>query len=115
MRSMMADVVLEDSALEEAAAGGERAGTFFAMLTFTAKLGVALAVGISFVALSAIRFDADAANGPGTLTRFRVLMGSVPAGVGVITALWRFPIDAHRQRELRAEIEARRTALPATT
>lgn len=117
MRSMMADVVLEDSALREAAAGGERAGTFFAMLTFTAKLGVALAVGISFVALSAIGFDAEAANGPDTLMRFRLLMASVPilAGLGVITALWRFPIDARKQRELRTEIEARRTAPPATT
>jgi Na+/melibiose symporter-like transporter len=104
VRSMMADVVLEASARE----GTERAGTFFAMLTFTAKLGVALAVGITFVALSVIGFDAGATNSPEVLTQFRWIVGGLPflIGTGVIHLLWRFPIDAARQRELRAELDA---------
>jgi Na+/melibiose symporter-like transporter len=111
VRSIMADVVLEDSARE----GTERAATFFAMLTFTAKLGVALAVGMTFVILSIIGFTADAANTPDVLTRFRWVIGGLPflTGTGVILLLWRFPIDAARQRELRAKLDSLRAG--ATT
>ncbi len=106
VRSIMADVVLEDSVRE----GTERAATFFAMLTFTAKLGVALAVGMTFVILSIIGFTADAANTPDVLTRFRWVIGGLPflTGTGVILLLWRFPIDAARQRELRAKLDSLR-------
>jgi GPH family glycoside/pentoside/hexuronide:cation symporter len=103
----MADVVLEDSVIEGTGDSGARSGTFFAMLTLTAKLGAALAVGLGFWALSTLGFDAGAENTAETLTKFRWLMGALPVltGLGVILILWRFPIDAERQRELRSQLE----------
>ena len=82
MRSMMADAVLEDSAMNAMPEGADRAGTFFAMLTFTAKLGIAAAVGITFVLLEAIGFSGDAPNGPDVLSRFRWIMGGLPLVTG---------------------------------
>jgi Na+/melibiose symporter-like transporter len=115
MRSMMADVVLEDTTLPGADADG-RAGIFYALLTLTAKIGAALAVGITFGALAAIGFETEGTNPPEVLSRFRWLVGGVPVAtcLGVIAMLWRFPIDAARQRELRAQLETRRAGAPAT-
>ena len=41
------------------------------------------------------------------IERDRWMMGALPAlsGLGVILILWKFPIDAKRQEELRKELE----------
>ena len=111
MRSMMADVVLEDSVRQGTGEEGARSGTFYAMLTLTAKLGAALSVGVTFWTLSLMDFDAEGQNSTEILLRFRWLMGTLPVltGLGVIAILWRFPINAKMQQELRHELQNQRT------
>ena len=105
MKSMMADVILEDTA----ASGEVRAGLFYSVLALTGKLAAALAVGITYWALAAIGFDTQAENAPATLLGFRWVMAGVPLLTGLAAAaiMWRFPLDAARQRELRAAISRR--------
>lgn len=113
-RAMLADVADEDLL----ATGTDRTGMLYALLALVAKLGQATAIGVVFVALDLIGFDATAGatNGPLALTSV-LLLGSVGPAIlhccGGLLA-WRYPLTAARHAAIRAELAERNLAsLPA--
>ncbi len=105
IRSIMADVVDEDAVRT----GRERGALFYSMLTLTAKLGAALAVGMVLPVLDWVGFDPAGENTEATITGVRMVVAATPtfALTAVAAIMWRFPLDKDRQRILRAELEAR--------
>jgi GPH family glycoside/pentoside/hexuronide:cation symporter len=101
--SMQADVV----DLDRAVSGRRRTAFFFALWSMASKLALALAVGIAFPALSALGFSTMGTNPPGALAGLALLYGAAPVAIklAAISLIWRFELDAVRQKTLRAEIE----------
>lgn len=102
--SMQADVVDLDT-LE---ASSQRTGLFFALWGMATKLALALAVGIAFPVLDLAGFDPEAVTDDARLS-LSLLYGAAPIAIKVsaIALVWRFPIDAARQAEIRAAIASR--------
>lgn len=102
MRSIMADVIDVD----RVNVGAERSAIYYSMLTLTAKLGLALAVGIIYPILDWVGFDPAVASDPATINGVRLVVATSPTLVTICVALimWRFPIDRERQQELRAQL-----------
>ncbi len=106
VRSMMADVVDEDTAKT----GGQRSGLFFGLMLTTSKVG--LAVGpLAYAVLDVFGFDAKlgAANSPTAMTALVALFTCLPLVLNLLAAWWvrDYALDEHRQRALRDEIAAR--------
>lgn len=108
MRSMMADVVDEDTVRT----GRERSAVYFSMLTLTAKMGSALAVGTILPMLDWVGFNPTGANTQATLDGVRFVVASTPTLVLIAGAaiLWNFPLDRQKQNEYRAVLDKRRDA-----
>lgn len=102
LRSMMADVIDED----EVKTGQSRGALFFSMLTMTGKLGLALAVGVSYPLLSMVGFSAEGVNDQAALEGVRYLLGGITglAHLVIFLIMWNFPLDQKRQAELQAEL-----------
>ena len=102
LRSTMADVIDED----RVETGRDRGALFYSMLTMTGKLGLALAVGITYPILSFIGFDAQGGNAQDTLDGVRLVMAATPALVNllVVAIMWNFPLTQARQEELRSKL-----------
>jgi len=105
--AMQADVIDEDTA-----AGGEgRAGLYFALWGMATKLALALAVGLAFPLLELAGFDPGEAATGETQGAFALaaLYAWLPVALklGAVAMMWRFPLDAARQAELRAVIRSR--------
>ena len=109
--SIQADVIDVDTA----ATGEERSGVYLAVWGLATKLALALAVGIAFPLLSAAGYD------PGTgaksefgLWTLAMLYAALPVmlKLAAVAIMWRFPLDAERQRALQATIEAGRGVDP---
>ncbi len=79
------------------------------MLTLTAKLGFALAVGIIYPVLDWVGFDPAVVNDPTTIDGVRLVVAASPTLVTICVAviMWRFPLDRARQQALRAQLAAR--------
>jgi len=105
IRSMMADVVDHDNLRS----GSARTGSLYSMLTMTNKVGRALSVGIAYWALDLIGFVPGGVNDPSTLFQFRLLYVVPPVllNLVLIGAVWHFPIDLQRQKELRRALRHR--------
>ncbi len=105
MRSMMADVIDVD----RVNVGAERSAVYYSMLTLTAKLGFALAVGIIYPILDWVGFDPATANDATTIDGVRLVVATSPTLVTICVAIimWGFPIDRVRQQQLRAQLAAR--------
>jgi len=103
MRSMMADVIDQD----RVNTGAERSALYYSMLTLTAKLGAALAVGFTFPILDWVGFDAKIVNDPATLDGVRMVAAISPTVLilAVAVIMWNFPIGRKEQRELREQIK----------
>ena len=99
LRSMLADAVDE----ERLASGADRTGLLYAVLAATWKLGYALSIGIAFVSLDLIGFDAGRSGGGEGLVGLQILFVAAPALCGLLAA-WvclGYPLDARRHAEIR--------------
>jgi len=112
--SMQADAVDVDTA---ATGGAARTGLYFALWGMATKLSLALAVGLAFPGLEALGFDAAAAQDAtvGAVSNTAPLAwmyGFAPIvfKLGAIALIWRHPLGAADQAELRRRIEAEETA-----
>ena len=103
MRSMMADVIDQD----RVNVGAERSALYYSMLTLTAKVGAALAVGIIYPLLDWVGFDASGTNDQATLDGVRLVVAATPTLVTLAVAviMWNFPLGRDQQQALRAELE----------
>jgi GPH family glycoside/pentoside/hexuronide:cation symporter len=106
-RAMMADV----SDLERLNSGVERTGLLFALLIGIWKVGQALSVGATFIALDRIGFSATpgADNPPQTLLGLSLLFIALPAALCICggIAIYRYPLTAARHADVRRQLEAR--------
>lgn len=103
--AIQADVVDLDTAM----GGAQRTGLFFALWGMATKLAFALAVGIAFPLLDWFGFRAGAENDAGARFGLAALYALFPVAfkLAAIALMWRFPLTAARQRELRQAIDAR--------
>ncbi len=104
--AIQSDVIDNDTALS----GEQRSGFYFAAWSLATKLSLALAVGAVFPLLAWAGFASGAVSQPEfALSTLSLLYGALPIipKLGAIALMWNFPIDAIRQAELRAVIEAR--------
>ncbi|MEP1142438.1 MAG: MFS transporter [Henriciella sp.] len=101
MRSMMADIVEEDAVRT----GAKRSALFYSILTLTPKLGAALAVGLVYPMLDWVGFDPKALNSGEVLQNVRYVVALTPmvASVGILWALWNYPIDRAAQLSVKAK------------
>jgi glycoside/pentoside/hexuronide:cation symporter, GPH family len=108
LRAMMADVGDEDLLRT----GQDRTGLLYALVTLTGKGGYALAVGITYLALSLIGYDAKlgGANSANSIQGLTILFIAIPVVTSLVGALILrgYPIDAARTAALQIEIEKRR-------
>jgi len=102
--SIQADVVDVDTA----AGGGQRTGLYFALWAMATKLALALAVGIAFPLLDLAGFRAGQANEPPALLALALLYGGLPVlfKLAACALIWRFPLDAAAQADLRQRIDS---------
>lgn len=108
--SMQADVVDVDTA----ATGRSRAGLYFALWGMATKLALALAVGIAFPILDAVGFRPTGENAPEALFALALLYGGAPVllKLAAVSLVFRFPLDAAAQADLRRQI--REKSAPST-
>jgi Na+/melibiose symporter-like transporter len=104
-RAMMADAADE----ERLASGADHTGLLYAILTGTAKIGAALAVGVTFVGLDKLAgFDASSDhNSPTAILGLHTFFLGVPGVLFVLAALLliRYPLTRRRHDEIRQALE----------
>lgn len=113
LRSMLADIGDE----ERLVTGADRTGLLYAILAGTAKLGYALAVGITFVSLDLAGFSAEGVGDrEAGLLGLQLLFVLAPAVLGLLAAwvCFGYPLDAKRHAEIRDQL-ALRDGIPPPT
>ncbi|WP_198671166.1 MFS transporter [Oceanibium sediminis] len=102
--AMQADLV----DLDTARSGQQRTGAFFALWSLATKFALALAGGAALILLEGAGFSANGDNGTTALWSLALLYALAPIVLKMIAVamMWGFPLDAARQAELRARIEA---------
>lgn len=104
--AMQADVV----DLDELRHREKRTGVFFAVWSIALKLSLALAAGIAFPILEWVDFQRVVGdNLPGALLTLAILYAIVPVifKVAAIALMWRFPLTAAKQAQIRRLIAAK--------
>lgn len=104
--AMLADVVDQDI-LET---GRQRTGIYFAVWAMAAKFAAAVAVGFSFPILGWMGFVPDMYNEARALLTLSILFGLCPVIFKLLALafVWRYPLTAARQAEIRQAIAAQR-------
>jgi Na+/melibiose symporter-like transporter len=103
LRSITADV----ADLDTVESGQQRTGLYFSLITMTTKVGLALGVGIGYPLLDWIGFTPGGTNSAAALAGLRYTYVFIPvfSELLVVSLIYRFPIDEHRQRELQQAIQ----------
>ena len=106
--AMLADVVDQDIL----STGRQRTGIYFAVWAMAAKFAAATAGGASLVILDWVGFIPKLHNAPGALLVLSLLFGVGPVVFKLLAVaiVWRYPLTASRQAEVRREIVAQRSA-----
>ena len=110
LRAMMADIGDEDLLRT----GQDRTGLLYALVTLTGKGGYALAVGVTYMGLSMVGFDAKllGANSQSAIQGLTFFFIGLPVVASLVGAaiLRGYPIDAARTAALQEEIELKRAS-----
>jgi len=111
--SMMADVV-DYGTLRT---GEQRAGNYYAAMSFIAKVSLAAGGGLALVIAGAFGFSAEHANTPAAMHGFFLAFIATPILLNGIASLYayRFPLDSRRQSIVRRRLDRRRPPLPVPT
>jgi Na+/melibiose symporter-like transporter len=112
LRAMMADIADE----ERLSSGVDRTGLLFAILSGTVKIGSAAAIGITFVGLELIGFDARSGGGTEGLAGLQVMFLVLPILLALLASwiILSFPLTAERHAQIRAALSARDEAEAAS-
>ena len=107
LRAIMSDLTDKDN-LET---GTARTGLYFALLNLTNKVGAALAVGITFIALDIIGFDEKGNNTSEVIYALSFVYVAIPVVCFLLVAwlMWNFPLGLEEQEELQKRIDERDT------
>ncbi|WP_164976274.1 MFS transporter [Oleiharenicola lentus] len=91
-------------------------GLTFSAGTFSHKAGAALGGAAAAFVLGLSGYEANVAQSEEALGGIRLLMGVVPAAMGALTALFGlfYPIDGRMEKQMEAELAARRREQTAT-
>ena len=109
---MMSDVIDVD----KLRTGRDRSGLYFALLTLTAKVGLAAPLVIVYPVLSLIGFQAAGPNTTETINILAAIYIFVPVVFNVLGILLmrHYPITAEIQAQMRAEIARKEATLGQT-
>lgn len=90
LRSMTVDII----SVEEEDTGESRPSSYFAMLTLTGKIGLALSVGFTFYALDLMGFDPAATNPPGVVASLVYFQTFAPmiANIFILAVIGFYPL-----------------------
>jgi Na+/melibiose symporter-like transporter len=110
-----ADVVLPPAMqavvvdLDQLRTGEARAGFYFAIWGMGTKLALGTAAGAAFLALDAVGFDPNGANGPGALFALAAIYALAPVVLkaGAVALVWNYPLTPQRHAIIRRRLERR--------
>jgi Na+/melibiose symporter-like transporter len=104
--SMMADIV-DYGTLKS---GERRAGNYYAVMSFVAKISLAAGGGIALIIAGLFGFSAEHANGPAAMRGFFLAFIVIPMVLNAVASLcaYGFPLDSRRQAIVRRRLQGRR-------
>jgi len=108
LRAMVGDVVDDDTVTT----GKQQTGLFFALYNMTEKIGGALSIGITYLALDMLGFVPGGVNDEATLAGFKLLYIVPPIFLSLLIAFIShgFPIDKTRQERNGKTLLARQSS-----